>query len=78
MLSTKSATGRTDTVSALDVLMEKVPSPYSAVGAEPLPEDPIPTQSQWIRWEQIERNGKEVGMGVHTHPYYIVKVKIPW
>ena len=59
MLTTKSATGRTETVPALDVLMEKVPSPYSAAGAEPLPEDPPPTQAQWIRWEQLERSWKE-------------------
>ena len=49
MLTKKSATGRTKSVSAVDMLtQEEVSSSFTAVGAEPLPYDSHPTQAQLI------------------------------
>ena len=52
-------TGRNQIVSASDVLTGKVPSPFTEVGAEPLPENQEVTASMIALWNDKEKRTQD-------------------
>ncbi len=58
-LTIRTATGRNQIVSGQDVLTGTVPSPFTEIGAEPLPNEPDITAAMIARWNEEEKRTQD-------------------